>query len=262
MSNNIEFIRKYTSKNKKMSELIVGSVITKLKTKNCVPIFAPTLEQETPLIVDNTNSNSIKLIPTTTLSDNDTIEVKMFLKNPSIESIITDTYKYYIIFQNPNTLDYFLISSTNTSNVDSYDGNETVFWDYSASGVKFYKLENDSWIEVSMQDVPSLKWRITYSDGTKSQLQIYYDRDYGVKFINCLKYSNYNINTVGGDSFFAQNLYEDYATNLLYKYYNNTWTRESNQEIILSNFITVNTITTNQDYINGLDDVIEFETQV
>ena len=259
MSNNIEFIRKYTSKNKKMSELIVGSVITKLKTKNCVPIFAPTLEQETPLIVDNTNSNSIKLIPTTTLSDNDTIEVKKKIKNPSIESIITDTYKYYIIFQNPNTLDYFLISSTNTSNVDSYDGNETVFWNYSANSVKFYKLENNSWTEISIQDVPSTKWRIS-SD--QRQLQIYYDRDYGVKFINCLKHSNYDINTAGGNLFFAQNLYGDYTTYVLYKYSNNIWTRENNQEIILSNFITVNTITTNQDYINGLDDVIEFETQV
>lgn len=75
---------------KKLSELQVGDVITKVRTKNCIPIFSPTLGVGVQLIKDSTDdTHTIELNPITTDSDYDTLNVTIF------EDTSTVLYKYY-----------------------------------------------------------------------------------------------------------------------------------------------------------------------
>lgn len=121
-----------TSNKRKLSELHVGDIITKVKTKNCIPLFSPTLGIGEQLIIDSINdTHVIELNAITTEADYDTLDVT--------------------IFEDTNTV--------------------------------------------------------------------------------------------------------------LYKYFNNVWSRETVDEVTLTSPITVGTITDNQDYIAGLDDVLEFEIQ-
>lgn len=108
--------------------------------------------------------------------------------SPYIDDIINEEYPYYIIFQNPETKVYYCVISKITSTCQSYSGNETVFWNFNTGNVQFYVFDTAYWKKISIDNIPSLKWR----SGT-AQLQIYYDRDYGVNFKQCLKFSNSNI---------------------------------------------------------------------
>ena len=78
------------SNKKKLSELQIGDVITKVSTKKSIPIFSPTLGTGVQLIKDSTNdTHTIELNPITTDSDYDTLNVTIF------EDTSTVLYKYY-----------------------------------------------------------------------------------------------------------------------------------------------------------------------
>lgn len=125
--------------------------------------------------------------------------------SPYIEDLITSSYPYYFIVQNPETEKYYLVLSKKQA--AAWGDKEIIFEDIDADNTKFYEYSGVSWIYIDSSKneniseyIEGFNW-FQGSYGLHDSLRISYYHDGSNK---ALKYSNYDIKVNGEETVFFQ----------------------------------------------------------
>lgn len=142
--------------------------------------------------------------------------------SPYIEDLIEENSNlpYYVILQNPDTSDYFLIFSSNASAI--WGGNDVVFGGFNNKNTKFYKFNGASWVKFSptvyfdsiqreycIEEMEGCHWYVFYNAYNEyDQLVV----EWGEGSNSAIKFSNYDIIDTENDNqvFFQQTPLQGY----------------------------------------------------
>ena len=139
--------------------------------------------------------------------------------SPYIEDLIEENSNlpYYVILQNPDTSEYFLIFSSNESAI--WGEATVVFGGFNSKNTKFYKFNGASWIQFQptitdtrfcdIEEMEGCNWFVYYSSSNEySQLVV----EWGEGSNSAIKFSNYDIIDTDNDNqvFFQQTPLQGY----------------------------------------------------
>ena len=130
--------------------------------------------------------------------------------SPYIEDLIEENSNlpYYVILQNPDTSEYFLIFSSNESAI--WCGTDIVFGGFNNKNTKFYKFNGASWVkfnptmyydknkrEYCIEEMEGCHWYVFYNAYNEyDQLVV----EWGEGSNSALKFSNYDIIDTDNDN--------------------------------------------------------------
>ena len=140
--------------------------------------------------------------------------------SPYIEDLIEENSNlpYYVILQNPDTSEYFLIFSSNESAI--WGGTDIVFGGFNNKNTKFYKFNGASWVNFQptiistrrpyyIEEMNGCHWYVFYNAYNEyDQLVV----EWGEGTNSAIKFSNYDIIHIDNDNqvFFQQTPLQGY----------------------------------------------------